>query len=66
MTLSPFERNCATCRFWGGMRKVASFGTSVEINDMYDDGACCNPDSAVYHLDEYANYFCDKWKSVNE
>ena len=36
------ENLCATCRFWGGMRKVSSDGTKVTAQSM---GWCNNPDS---------------------
>lgn len=41
-TSADAENLCATCRFWGGMRKVNSDGTEVTAQSM---GWCNNPDS---------------------
>ena len=36
------ENTCATCQFWGGMRKVSEDRTEVVVQSM---GWCTNPDS---------------------
>jgi hypothetical protein len=36
------EKTCATCRFWGGMRRVSDDKTQVVTQSM---GWCNNPDS---------------------
>lgn len=38
-------KTCATCRFWGGMRKVSDDKGSVTAQSM---GWCNNPDSPNY------------------
>ena len=39
---ATLENTCATCRFWGGMRKLSDDGKQVMAQSM---GWCNNPDS---------------------
>lgn len=45
-TLSALdERKCATCRYWGGVRKISKDGSSI---DAEGTGWCNNPESPAY------------------
>jgi hypothetical protein len=39
---TSLEKTCATCRYWGGMRRVAKDKSEVTTQSM---GWCNNPDS---------------------
>ena len=39
---ASLQDTCATCQFWGGMRKVSGDKTKVTVQSM---GWCNNPDS---------------------
>lgn len=39
------QGKCATCRYWGGVRKISTDGQTVSADGK---GWCNNPDSPVY------------------
>lgn len=43
---SSEEGRCATCEYWGGIRKVSEDGKTIDISSL---GWCNNPDSHNYH-----------------
>jgi len=56
------ENTCATCQFWGGMRKVSKDKTEVVAQSM---GWCNNPDSPNYQKLTMADHEMKKagiWK----
>jgi len=48
---------CATCQFWGGMRKVSKDKSSVTTQSM---GWCNNPDSTNYQKLTAADHMMKK------
>jgi hypothetical protein len=42
---TSLEKTCATCRYWGGMRRVAKDKSEITAQSM---GWCNNPDSPNY------------------
>jgi anaerobic selenocysteine-containing dehydrogenase len=56
------QNRCATCQFWGGMRKVSEDKTQVIAQSM---GWCNNPDSPNHHKLTAADHHMKKagvWK----
>jgi len=56
------ENRCATCRFWGGMRKISDDGASVVSQSM---GWCNNPNSPSHRKLTAADHQMNKpgiWK----
>ncbi len=43
---SAAKGQCATCRFWGGIRKVSEDGKTITTQSL---GWCNNPKSMSYH-----------------
>ncbi len=43
---SDTEGKCATCKFWGGIRKLSKDGKTVSAQSL---GYCNNPGSHNYH-----------------
>ena len=43
---STTEGKCATCRYWGGIRKLSKDGKSIISQSL---GYCNNPESHNYH-----------------
>ena len=44
--LSTTEGKCATCKYWGGIRKLSKDGKTVCAQSL---GYCNNPESHNYH-----------------
>jgi hypothetical protein len=42
---TSLEKTCATCRYWGGMRRLAKDKSEITTQSM---GWCNNPDSPNY------------------
>jgi hypothetical protein len=56
------ENRCATCQFWGGMRKLSKDNKQVIVQSM---GWCNNPDSPNHHKLTAADHTMKKagiWK----
>ena len=43
---SDVEGQCATCNYWGGIRKISEDGKTVSAQSL---GYCNNPESHNYH-----------------
>jgi hypothetical protein len=59
---AKFKNTCATCQFWGGMRKVSKDKMEVVAQSM---GWCNNPDSPNYQKLTMADHQMKKvgvWK----
>jgi hypothetical protein len=65
---STLENRCATCQFWGGMRKLSQDKSQVIAQSM---GWCNNPDSGNYQKLTEADHHMmkpdiwQKWSAIN-
>jgi hypothetical protein len=60
-SIGRFEKNCATCEFWGGSRKLSSFRDAVEYADDNVKGECVAIGGFFSRRQTSARQACDKW-----
>lgn len=54
-------KNCAVCNFWGGVRKVDSFGRNAIVESMVAKGKCLNQGGNCKGVEMQAGSKCNKW-----
>lgn len=60
--ISPFQRVCATCEFWNGLRKTDFMQMRVIIENAYNSyGVCMNLNSPFRRNNTGANNSCQFW-----
>lgn len=56
-------KNCLTCTYWCGMRRLTMMEHYVETNDSNTKGMCANRDG-FYHLEMSAISSCSQHESM--
>jgi hypothetical protein len=56
-------KTCAVCNFWGGSRKVDTFGQNVTVDSPSTKGRCLLQGGPWKGQDKAAGSGCDKWQA---
>lgn len=62
-TFNKSFKNCSVCDFWGGGRKVDTFGQSVTVESSNSKGKCLLQGAPWKGQDKQASATCNKWRA---
>lgn len=61
-TFSKILKNCAACNYWGGSRKIDTFGQQVTVDSSSSMGKCLLQGGLWKGQDRSASSTCNKWE----